>query len=216
MPGTGLSQQDISMTHLLTSVDSLEALYGPATERSLWKEIDFLNADYQAFVAASPFIVLATVGPDGTDCSPKGDAPGFVRLLDTRTLAIPDRPGNNRIDNLRNIVKDGRVSVLFIVPGVGETLRVNGRAVISTEPSLLASFAVGDRLPRTVIVVQVASAYFHCSKAMVRSKIWDSARHVERSALPSTGSMLANLARDGFDADAYDRELPERLKTSLY
>lgn len=204
------------MTHLITNVDSLEALYGPANERSLWKEIDFLNADYQAFVAASPFIVLATVGPDGTDCSPKGDAPGFVRLLDTRTLAIPDRPGNNRIDNLRNIVHDGRVSVLFIVPGVGETLRVNGRAVISTEPALLTSFAVGDRLPRTVIVVHIASAYFHCSKAMVRSKIWDSERHVERSTLPSPGNMLSNLASKGFDARAYDLELPDRLKTSLY
>lgn len=204
------------MTHLLTSVEALETLYGPATERSLWKEIDFLNADYQAFVTASPFVVLATVGPGGTDCSPKGDAPGFVRLLDDKTLAIPDRPGNNRIDNLRNIVNDGRVSVLFIVPGVGETLRVNGRAVISVEPALLASFAVGDKLPRTVIVVQVESAYFHCSKALARSKLWDASRHIERGALPSPGEILAQLAKVDFDGEAYDRELPERLKASLY
>lgn len=204
------------MTHLLTSVEALETLYGPATERSLWKEIDFLNADYQAFVTASPFVVLATVGPGGTDCSPKGDAPGFVRLLDEKTLAIPDRPGNNRIDNLRNIVNDGRVSVLFIVPGVGETLRVNGRAVISVEPTLLASFAVGDKLPRTVIVIKVESAYFHCSKAMARSKLWDASRHIERSALPSPGDILAHLAQVDFDGEAYDRELPERLKASLY
>ena len=208
------------MPYLLTSVEALEAVYGPAHERSLWKEIDFLNADYQAFVAASPFIVLATVGPDGTDCSPKGDAPGFVRLLDNKTLAIPDRPGNNRIDNLRNIVTDGRVSVLFIVPGVGETLRVNGRAVVSADPALRASFAVGDKLPRTVIVVQVESAYFHCSKAMARSGIWDTsgniARHISRGVLPSPGEMLAHLSPASFDATAYDRELPERLKTGLY
>lgn len=204
------------MTHLLTSVEALESLYGPAHERSLWKEIDFLNADYQAFVAASPYIVLATVGPDGTDCSPKGDAPGFVRLLNDKTLAIPDRPGNNRIDNLRNIVNDGRVSVLFMVPGVGETLRVNGRAVISVEPTLLASFAVGDKLPRTVIVVTVETAYFHCSKAMARSKLWDASRHIERSALPSAGDILAHLAKSSFDGVAYDRELPERVKKTLY
>lgn len=204
------------MSSLLTSVEALEAVYGQANERSLWKEIDFLNADYQAFVKAAPFVVLATVGPGGTDCSPKGDAPGFVRLLDDKTLAIPDRPGNNRIDNLRNIVSDGRVSVLFIVPGVGETLRVNGRAVISVEPSLLASFAVGDKLPRTVIVVHVESAYFHCSKAMARSKLWDASRHIERSALPSPGEILSRLASTDFDGPAYDRDLPARLKTSLY
>jgi PPOX class probable FMN-dependent enzyme len=155
------------------------------------------------------------VGAGGTDASPKGDAPGFVRILDERTLAIPDRPGNNRIDNLRNIVEDGRVSVLFIVPGVGETLRVNGTATISADPALLASFAVQDKLPRTVILVKLQSVYFHCSKALVRSKLWERAQEA-RPALPSTGKMLQRLTGGAFDGDAYDRELPERLKTTLY
>jgi PPOX class probable FMN-dependent enzyme len=208
---------DASTTpHLLTTAASLEAIYGPASDRSLWKEIAFLNADYQAFVQASPFIVLGSVGPQGTDCSPKGDAPGFVRVLDDRTVAIPDRPGNNRIDNLRNIVADGRVSVLFMVPGVAESLRINGRADISVEPALLASFTVNGKLPRSVIVVHIESAYFHCSKALVRSNLWDATRHVERSQLATAGQMLQGLTTADFDGRAYDLELPARLKTSLY
>ncbi|MFP3890586.1 pyridoxamine 5'-phosphate oxidase family protein [uncultured Ralstonia sp.] len=202
-------------THTLTTVAQPEAVYGQPTERAVRKEIDHLNEDYRAFVEASPFIVLSSVGAGGTDASPKGDAPGFVRILDERTLAIPDRPGNNRIDNLRNIVEDGRVSVLFIVPGVGETLRVNGTATISADPALLASFAVQDKLPRTVILVKLQSVYFHCSKALVRSKLWERAQEA-RPALPSTGKMLQRLTGGAFDGDAYDRELPERLKTTLY
>jgi PPOX class probable FMN-dependent enzyme len=202
-------------THTLTTVAQPEAVYGQSTERAVRKEIDHLNEDYRAFVEASPFIVLSSVGAGGTDASPKGDAPGFVRILDERTLAIPDRPGNNRIDNLRNIVEDGRVSVLFIVPGVGETLRVNGTATISADPALLASFAVQDKLPRTVILVKLQSVYFHCSKALVRSKLWERAQEA-RPALPSTGKMLQRLTGGAFDGDAYDRELPERLKTTLY
>ena len=205
-----------STTQLLTSVAALEALYSTASERSLWKEIAFLNPDYQAFVEASPFIVLASSGPDGTDCSPRGDAPGFVRVLDDKTVAIPDRPGNNRIDNLRNIVVNGSVSVLFMVPGIGETLRINGRAVISVEPSLIASFSVNGKVPRTVIVVHVESAYFHCSKAMVRSSLWDATRHLDRSQLPTAGHMLQRLATAEFNGQAYDLELPARLKTGLY
>lgn len=202
-------------THTLTTVAQPEAVYGQPTERAVRKEIDHLNEDYRAFVEASPFIVLSSVGAGGTDASPKGDAPGFVRILDERTLAIPDRPGNNRIDNLRNIVEDGRVSVLFIAPGVGETLRVNGTATISADPALLASFAVQDKLPRTVILVKLQSVYFHCSKALVRSKLWERAQEA-RPALPSTGKMLQRLTGGAFDGDAYDRELPERLKTTLY
>jgi PPOX class probable FMN-dependent enzyme len=203
------------MSHTLTTVAELEAVYGAPNPRSLLKEIDHLNADYRAFVEASPFIVLSSVGAGGTDASPKGDAPGFVRIVDDRTLAIPDRPGNNRIDNLRNIVEDGRVSVLFIVPGVGETLRVNGAATISVDPALLASFAVRDKLPRSVIIVKVQSVYFHCSKALVRSKLWERAQEAA-PALPTAGRILQHISGGTFDGDAYDRELPERLKTTLY
>jgi len=199
----------------ITTVQQLEELYGSPRETSLAKEIDHLNADYAAFVKASPFILLATIGPDGTDCSPKGDAPGFVDILDDRTLAIPDRPGNNRIDNLKNIINDGRASVLFLIPGVGETLRVNGRARISAEPDLLARFAVDGKLPKTVILLAIDSVYFHCAKSIMRSKLWDPAGHVERSSLPSAGQILKNIV-NGFDGDAYDQELPERARKSLY
>lgn len=203
------------MSHTLTTVAELEAVYGTPNPRSLLKEIDHLNEDYRAFVEASPFIVLSSVGSGGTDASPKGDAPGFVRILDERTLAIPDRPGNNRIDNLRNIVEDGRVSVLFIVPGVGETLRVNGTATITADPELLASFAVQNKLPRSVILVNVQTVYFHCSKALVRSKLWERAQE-PTPAMPTAGKILQRISGGAFDGATYDRELPERLKTTLY
>ncbi len=201
---------------ILRSIEELENLYGHPKGGAVLKEISFLNPHYRAFVEASPFVVLASAGPDGLDCSPKGDAPGFVRVLDDHRLALPDRPGNNRIDNLRNIVVDPRVALLFMVPGIGETLRVNGRAVISTEAELLASFAVQGKAPRTVIVVTVEAAYIHCSKALMRSKLWDASRHLERSKLPSLGEMLALISADAIDAKAYDRDLPGRLESTLY
>ncbi|MCI2263555.1 pyridoxamine 5'-phosphate oxidase family protein [Xanthomonas indica] len=202
--------------HRITSLDSLEALYGQPVERALRKQIDQLNADYQAFVHASPFVVLASAGDEGLDCSPRGDAPGFVQVLDARTLALPDRPGNNRVDTLRNLLQDPRLSLLFLIPGIGETLRVNGRAEIRVDPELLARFAVGERLPRSVIVVHIEAVYFHCARAIVRSQLWDPARHLPRDRLPSPGTMHAHLADGAFDADAYDRELPQRTRDSLY
>ena len=200
---------------VLKTVEELRAIYGEPHARSVAKEISYLNGQYQAFVKASPFVVLASSGEGGLDCSPKGDAPGFVRIIDERTLAIPDRPGNNRIDNLLNIIADPRVSLLFIVPGIGETLRVNGRAEISNDPELLQSFAVNGKQPRTVLIVSVAAVYFHCSNALVRSKLWDPERFVARGAVPSAGAMIAAVS-DGFDAETYDPEAPERVKKSLY
>lgn len=199
----------------ITTLEQLSAIYGPAKEMSLAKEISHLNEDYAALIKASPFIVLATVGPDGTDCSPKGDAPGFVQIIDNKTLAIPDRPGNNRIDNLKNILVDGRVSILFMIPGMGESLRVNGHASITAEPEMLERFKVEGKLPRTVIVVTIDTVYFHCSKAIVRSKLWDSSLHIERSTLPSPGRIMKNIV-NGFDGEAYDAALPERVKATLY
>ncbi|GAB6850976.1 pyridoxamine 5'-phosphate oxidase family protein [Paraburkholderia kururiensis] len=200
---------------MLTTLEELEALYGQPHERSVRKEIGYVNESYRQFIERSPFVVLATAGPEGLDCSPRGDAPGFVRIVDERTLAMPDRIGNNRVDSLRNILAQPHVGLLFIVPGVGETLRVNGRARISTDEALLESFAVEGKRPRTVVMIDVDAVYFHCSKALVRSKLWDPAQHVERSLLPSAGEMIKSI-RDDFDAVAYDRELPERLKTGLY
>lgn len=204
------------MSHLITTITQLEALYGVPHERAVRKEIPFLNEDYQAFIQAAPFLVIASAGTGGTDCSPKGDAAGFVAILDQHTLAIPDHPGNNRVDNLRNIVEDGRVSLLFIIPGIGETLRVNGRAVISVEPSLLQRFEVREKLPRAVIVVTVQAAYFHCSKAIVRSSLWDVTQQIQRDRLPSAGAMHKRLAGGNFDAETYDRELPARTQAGLY
>ncbi|MGF6542868.1 pyridoxamine 5'-phosphate oxidase family protein [Paraburkholderia sp. BR13444] len=205
---------------MLTTIEQLEALYAQPAERSLRKEIPCVNDDYRAFIGAAPFAVLATSGPAGLDCSPRGDAPGFVRVVDARTLALPDRPGNNRLDSLRNVIADPRVALLFVIPGVGETLRVNGRGRISNDAALLDSFAVDGKLPRTVLLIDVEAVYFHCSKAIVRSRLWDPARHIERSQLPSTGEILQHIfaANDGekFDAAAYDRELPERVRATLY
>jgi PPOX class probable FMN-dependent enzyme len=201
---------------MLTTIEQLETIYGEPNERSLRKEIPYVNEDYRTFIELAPFVVLATAGPEGLDCSPRGDAPGFVRIVDERTLAIPDRIGNNRIDSLRNIIVEPHLALLFIVPGVGETLRVNGRGRISNDAALLESFAVDGKLPRTVLLVDVDAVYFHCSKALARSRLWDPARHVERSRLPSTGSILKRLSGESFDAVKYDLELVERLRTGLY
>ncbi|WP_323120370.1 pyridoxamine 5'-phosphate oxidase family protein [Burkholderia alba] len=201
---------------LLTTLEQLEALYGQPTDRSRWKEIAYLSDDYLAFVAASPFIVLASSGSGGLDCSPRGDQPGFVRVLDARTIAIPDRPGNNRIDTLRNVVEDGRIGVLFMIPGVGETLRINGRATLSVDPDLLASFAVDGKPPRSAIVVAIDAVYFHCAKAFLRSQLWDGSKHVPRAQLPSTGDIIKKLAPVPFDAQEYERDLAERNRTRLY
>ena len=201
---------------VLRSVEELEAVYGRPKGGAVFKEISYLNAHYRAFVEASPFVILASAGPGGLDCSPKGDAPGFVRVLDNNTLAIPDRLGNNRIDTLRNLVVDPRLALLFLLPSRSETLRVNGRAVISTDAELLGSFAVEGKAPRSVIRVTVETAYVHCAKAFMRSKLWERAAMGERPDLPSMGEMMALLSAKRVDAATYDREAPERLKATLY
>lgn len=200
----------------ITTLEALERRYGRANPNSLLKELDHLHPHYRAMIEAAPFVAIATVGAEGTDCTPRGDAPGFVEVEDERTLLIPDRPGNNRIDTLRNIVADPRVSLLFLVPGVGETLRVNGRAAISIDPALLARFAVSGKPPRSVLVVSVERVYFQCSKAVVRSRLWDPATQIPRSALPSTGTMLRDFSAGAVDGEAYDRELPQRIPGQLY
>jgi PPOX class probable FMN-dependent enzyme len=160
--------------------------------------------------------VLSTCGPEGVDCSPRGDEPGFVRVADEKTLLIPDRRGNNRIDSLRNIVRDPRVSLLFLVPGVGETFRIIGRASISTDPALCESFVFAGKAPRAIIVVAVESVYYQCSKAVIRSKLWDPARHVERNSLPSNGTILAAITKGALGGEDYDRAYPERLRQTIY
>ena len=202
---------------IIDTLEALEAIYEtPPLPAATVKDIGQLTPDYRRLIEASPFVALATVGPEGLDCSPRGDGAGFVRILDDRTLVLPDRRGNNRIDSLRNIVRDPRVALIFLVPGVGETLRVNGRARISVEPALLESFIVDGKAPRSVLLVTIETVYFQCTKALVRSHLWDAARHVERKRLPSTGAILAAISKGGFDGEAYDKAYPERLKQTLY
>jgi uncharacterized protein len=202
--------------HLITTMQQLEALYGAKNPNSIIKELDRISAGYRKLIEAAPFVAVATSGPEGLDCSPKGDAAGFVHILDDKTLAIPDRPGNNRLDGFRNILRDPRIALLFLIPGVGETLRVNGRAEISIEPTLMQSFAVNGKLPRCVLIVHVESVYFHCSKAIVRSKLWDEAAKIDRKSLPSTGAILAELSQGKAGGEQYDREAPEKIKAQLY
>lgn len=203
-------------SHRITDVEALEKLYGAPAGAAVAKEIDYLHPHYQKLIAASPFFVLATGGADGMDASPRGDAPGFVEVADEKTLLVPDRRGNNRIDSLRNIIANPRVALLFLIPGVGETLRVNGRAEISTDPALLARFSVEGKLPRSVLVVRVDTVFFQCARAIFRSKLWDPDRQIERGSLPSLGTIVADITHAQFDGKEYDKGLYERLKGALY
>ncbi|CAB3838166.1 pyridoxamine 5'-phosphate oxidase family protein [Achromobacter piechaudii] len=206
----------IDPDHLVTDANALQALYGSPGEASLKKEVDHVHPHYRAFIEASPFAMLATCGPDGLDASPRGDPAGFVVVEDEKTLLLPDRRGNNRVDSLLNVLADPRVALLFLVPGVGETLRVNGTARISVDPALLARFAVDDKLPRSVLIVDVQTVYFQCSRALLRSRLWDPATQVPRSALPSVGRILSDLTAGTFDGVTYDRDLPARVAGTLY
>jgi uncharacterized protein len=200
---------------IISTVEELEALYGKPGEASLIKEIDYLIPEYAAFIMASPFLTLATSGPEGLDCSPRGDLPGFVRIHDERTLMMPDRHGNNRADSLKNILRDDRVGLLFLVPGSGTTLRVNGRARISVDPDLCASFAVEGKPARSVTIIAIDAVYFQCARAIHRSELWNAEKHIGEKRLPSPGQMLART-KAGFDGEAYDAGWLERAKATMW
>lgn len=201
---------------MIDSIAQLESLYGHPVENSTAKELNHLIPEYRAYIEASPFVALATVGPEGLDCSPRGDGPGFVRIPDDKTLLLPDRMGNNRADSLRNVIRDPRVALLFLVPGIGNTLRVNGQAGLTTEPDMLQSFAVDGRAPRSVMVVQIEAVYFQCARALVRSRLWDPDLFVDPSTLPTAGQMLAAVSENRLGGEAYDRAWPDRAKASLW
>lgn len=202
--------------HRITDVETLESIYGAPAAASIRKEIDYIHPHYRAFIEAAPFAALATSGPGGLDVSPRGDRAGFVAVEDDKTLLVPDRRGNNRIDSLRNILSDERIALIFLIPGVGETLRVNGRATILTDPNLLGRFAVDGKLPRSVLAVHVESVFFQCSRAILRSRLWEGDRRMDRNALPSVGTILESLSNSEIDGSSYDMELPNRLKTTMY
>ena len=200
----------------ITTLEELDALYGAPVPAAVAKEIDYISDHYKAFIDKAPFVVLATVGPEGLDCTPRGDPPGFVRVRDKKTVLIPDRRGNNRIDSLRNLVRDPRISLLFLIPGIGNTLRINGRAEIATEPELCASFAMHGKAPRCVLVVTAERVYFQCPKALVRSRLWSNEAQISRSELPSTGEILEALTDRAIDGAAYDAAYPKRLEETIY
>ncbi|MCB1519386.1 MAG: pyridoxamine 5'-phosphate oxidase family protein [Hyphomicrobiaceae bacterium] len=207
----------MGMDHRIATLEALERHYAAPRPQSLVKEVGRLTAEYRAWIAASPFVVLASVGDGGLDCSPRGDDPGFVQVLDETTLLLPDWPGNNRIDTLRNIVVDPRVALLFLVPGRSESIRVVGRAIISADPALLDRCASHAKRPVTVLVITIASVYFQCARAAIRSRLWDGAESGKSLPLPSIGEILQAIAADGeFDGKAYDAELGERVNRSLY
>ena len=200
----------------VATTDELAAHYAKPLERALKKELGHVDALGRAFIAASPFLVLATAGEAGLDCSPKGDPPGFVQVSeDGRTLLIPDRRGNNRLDGLKNIVEDPRVALIFFIPGANETYRVNGRAHVSADPSLRRRFAVNGKEPATVIVVSVEQAYPHCPKALVRSDLWRTAIAGRPKEAPTLGDFAA-ARTPGTDPAVYDADLARRMPSELY
>ncbi len=178
---------------MIESIAALRDVYGDATGRSLKKQIDHIDRHCARFVALSPFVVIASGdGRGALDASPRGGAPGFARVADAHTLLIPDSPGNNRLDTVTNIIAAGSVGLLFMIPGVDETLRVNGRARLNNDAAMLATFADEKRTPKLVIEVTVIDAYLHCAKAFMRSKLWSAASRIERNALPTMGEMLSD------------------------
>lgn len=200
----------------VTTTQALESLYGAVARPSMAKEVDHIHPVYRPFIESAPFAILASSGPGGLDASPRGDRAGFVHIEDSKTLLLPDRRGNNRLDSLRNIVDDPRVALLFLVPGVGETLRVNGTAQISIQPDLLARFEVKGQTPKSVLIITVNSVYFQCSRAIIRSGLWDATQQIARSELPTAGQILKATSAAEIDGDAYDRALPARLIDTLY
>jgi PPOX class probable FMN-dependent enzyme len=201
---------------VVATLEQLEAIYGQANEASTVKVADRITASYRTWIEKSPFAALATCGPEGLDCSPRGDLAGFVRIKDDKTLLMPDRRGNNRVDSLRNIVRDPRVALLFLIPGSGNTLRVNGQACVSVDADLLESFQVQGKKPRTVIVMTVGEIYFQCARAIVRSDLWNPEKRIDPATLPTPGQILAEMSENRVGGDEYDRAWPERARSSLW
>jgi len=201
---------------LIENPERLRELYGAPSERSLKKQLTKFDRHCRAFIARSPFLVIASSDPSGRcDASPKGDAPGFVHVLDDETLLIPDRLGNNRVDTIGNLLVRPGVGLIFFVPGINETLRVNGRARVTTDPAVLEPLAVNGKVPRSGILVAAEEIYFHCGKALIRSDLWNPKKHLRRSEFPSLGRILADQI-GGISVEEAERQTVESYKTRLY
>lgn len=205
-----------STQYLISNREQLAGLFEEVGAASIKKEVSYIHQHYRSMIEASPFAVLASHGPEGIDASPRGDAPGFIVVEDEKTLLLPERRGNNRIDSLQNILFDPHVALLFLIPGIGETLRVNGRASILIEPELLEKMAVDGKSPKCVIRIDVDTVYFQCARAILRSQLWQRAKSDDKPELPSTGTILAALSNAEVGGEKYDRELTARQKATLY
>jgi uncharacterized protein len=199
----------------ITTEEALRALHQPPKGRTLRKQLDHLDRHCRRFIELSPFVVLATSGAEGRlDASPRGGRPGFVEVADDRTLHLPDRPGNNRLDSLTNLTERAEVGLLFMIPGVDETLRVNGAAELRTDPELAARFQAGSRPPAVVLRITVRDAYLHCGKALMRSRLWHAEARIDRSELPTLGQMLRDQTGSGVPES--QTEMVARYRTELY
>ncbi|MFN3363273.1 MAG: pyridoxamine 5'-phosphate oxidase family protein [Allorhizobium sp.] len=200
---------------VITTIEDLKAIYGEVGDASTAKVTAFLTSAYRTMIERSPFVALATVGPEGLDCSPRGDRGAVVRIEDDRTITLPDWRGNNRIDSLVNIVRDPRVALMFLIPGSNSVMRINGRAVVSAAPELIESFVMDGHHPRSVVVVTIDEAYFQCARAVMRAELWNVERQVAANDLPTPGEML-KAAKQDFDRETYDREWPERAAKTMW
>ena len=200
---------------IVTSVAQLQALYGEPGEASLIKVTDYLTPEYRAMIAASPFMALATVGPEGLDCSPRGDAGSVIHIEDSRTLMLPDWRGNNRIDSLANIVRDPRVALMFLIPGSNTAMRINAKAVVTVDPEITQRFEMDGKHPRSVVVITIQEVYSQCARAILRADLWNPEKFRDPKSLPSVGDMLKGV-KSGFDGETYDRDWPGRAAKSMW
>ncbi len=202
--------------HTINTLEELNTIYGEPNQTSLDKETTFLTPAYKQWIETAPFFALASIGAGGLDCSPRGDKKGeLLKIQDDKTLLIPDRRGNNRLDTLKNIISNPQIALLFLIPGINETLRVNGQAQISTDPDLLKGFSIEGKEPATVLIIKIDSVYFQCARALIRSRLWDPVHFEEKTNVPTAGQMTRSAFPE-FDADTYDSALPTRQKSSLY
>ena len=210
--------KDIPEQDYISSLEDLRKIYPePASDSGqMIKELGALCKPYQNFIEHSPFVIIATSGDEGLDCTPRGDPAGFVRVLDDKHLAVPDRRGNNRVDTLRNLVEDSRIALLFMVPGNKNTLRVNGQARITTNSEFCSSFEMQGKAPQSVLIVKIEQVYIQCAKAIMRAKLWQGFDEAMIKSMPSVGHMLEHITKGDFDGKTYDANYPERVKQTIY
>ena len=204
---------------MITTIEDLERIYGDLGaigEASTAKVADHVTPHYRRYLEAAPFAALATIGPEGLDCSPRGDKPGFIRIHDDRTLMLPDRRGNNRIDSLRNVVRDPRVALMALIPGIGNAMRINGRAHLTADPALMQTFAIDGKTPRTVMIIAVQEIYFQCARALIRSGLWTDTARIDPKTLPTPGAILAEMSQNRVGGPDYDAAWSARAEKTMW